>query len=71
VTLRMYQNGVQFGGDQSDTDATRITAAGKPGLVMRAGSGGMTLDDWEGGDVTASGGSIAAISNYYSMMRSA
>jgi hypothetical protein len=79
IKLRAVTNGancdlivVRNGAVSYTISDTSPLSSGKPGLAMRMSSGGIvTMDDLELGNVTASGGSIAAISNYYSMMRSA
>ena len=65
TTVRVLKNGTALGGSFTQTDASIST--GKPGFGATVATYG---DDWDGGNIT-SGGSIAAISNYYSMMRSA
>lgn len=54
VTLRAFRNDVQVGSDISDSNASRLTAAGKPGIYAYQGSQDtLTGDDFSAGDVTA------------------
>ena len=46
--LTVYQNGVEL---LSYDDADSFIASGQPGIALRSGTGGMSLDDWEGGSV--------------------
>ncbi len=60
VALKMYKNGVQFGSTVNDSSAGRITSgsAGIAGFNNTA-SLATTLDNWEGGNVTAGGATTA------------
>jgi hypothetical protein len=52
AVLRTYKNGVQFGGDI--TDSSSPLASGKPGICAHGGAGNSIRgDDFVGGDVTA------------------
>lgn len=54
VTLRMYKNGVQFGSDILDTDAGRITTAGRVGIPAYDGTTNTAqADNFEGGNYEA------------------
>jgi hypothetical protein len=46
--LTIYQNGIEL---LSYDDADSFIASGQPGIGLRSGTGGMSLDDWEGGSV--------------------
>jgi hypothetical protein len=50
--LRTYKNGVQFGGDI--TDSSSPLTSGKPGLVAAGNAATLFGDDFVGGNVTAS-----------------
>jgi hypothetical protein len=62
VTLNRYRNDVLVAAltNVADTNAARITAAGRLAGVIGSDAGTMNVDDWEGGDVTAGGGFQAA-----------
>ena len=50
--LTVYRNGTEL---FSYDDAERFIASGQPGIGLRVSTGGMSLDDWEGGEgVTSS-----------------
>jgi hypothetical protein len=68
TVLRVYQNATLI---YSTTDASLTT--GKPGIFAYAPSSSTALvgDDWEGGNLTAGGSSIAPLAAYYRMLRSA
>ena len=46
--LTVYRNGTEL---LSYDDAGSFIASGQPGIGLRAGTAGMSLDDWEGGSV--------------------
>jgi hypothetical protein len=46
--LTVYQNGTEL---FSYDDAASFIAGGQPGIGLRAGVSGMSLDDWEGGEL--------------------
>lgn len=54
VSLKMYKNGVQFGGTISDSTGSRITS-GSAGIAGFSDTASLatTLDNWEGGNVSA------------------
>ena len=49
--LTVYRNGTEL---FSYDDAEHFIASGQPGIGLLASTGGMSLDDWEGGDTVAS-----------------
>lgn len=51
TTLRVFRNGVQLGADITDANI----ASGSPGVAYNSTITAGTLDDWEGGDITAPG----------------
>jgi len=53
VTLKIFQNGAQLGADILDTDATRIVAAGSPGLAHSSTTTSGSLDTFEAGDLVS------------------
>lgn len=55
VTLNGYYDDVLVDNftNVADTDAARLTSAGRPGVICAAGGDTLYIDDWEGGDVTA------------------
>jgi hypothetical protein len=60
VTLKVFHNGAQQGADISDTDAARITAAGRTGVDIVAIANG-EVDDFEVDDLSVSGSVIPVI----------
>jgi hypothetical protein len=46
--LTVYQNGTAL---FSYDDVGHFVASGQPGIGLRSGTGGMSLDDWEGGEL--------------------
>ncbi len=49
TTIRVYRNSTQLGSDVTDS----ALATGKPGVCGYQSGGGLRLDDWTGGDITA------------------
>jgi hypothetical protein len=47
TTLKMYQDDVQFGGDQTDSNIS----TGAPGVSGRGWDGGTSATSWEGGEL--------------------
>ena len=50
--LTVYRNGVEL---FDYNDSTSFIADGQPGIGLRAGVAGMSIDDWQGGAVTEGG----------------
>ena len=63
TTIRGLKNGVEV---VSVTDSE--LSAGKPGIAIGGTSSGPFLDDWEGGILSASGGSAGAAAAYLSQL---
>jgi hypothetical protein len=54
TTVRLCKNGTPLGGSFTTTDSALST--GKPGVHAAGSSAAIRGDDWEGGDITAAGG---------------